>query len=175
MRKRLTSLGIAGVAVVAMAVGPPSAHAEDTTTTTFEIVAGGLTIAPQGSASLNTAQTGASDVLGLMGEVTVIDSRGNNAGWTVTVSSSEFALAAESGDTTIAATQVQYNPGTVERTGTVTTTPSAVAGLDTAKTVVEGTAARGNNTATWNPTLTVGLPTDALAGVYTGTVSTSVA
>lgn len=174
MRKRLASIGIAGVAVAAVVVGPPSANAEDTTTT-FEIVAGGLTIAPQGSASLNTAQTGASDVLGLLGEVTVTDSRGNNAGWTVTVSSSDFALAAESGDTTIAATQVQYNPGTVDRTGTVTATPSAAAGLDTAKTVVEGTAARGNNMATWNPTLTVGLPSDALAGVYTGTVSTSVA
>ncbi|MCA1008150.1 WxL domain-containing protein [Rhodococcus hoagii] len=174
MRKQLASLGVAGVAVAAALVAPAHASAEDTTTT-FELVAGGLTIAPQASAALNTAQTGASDVLGLLGEVTVTDSRGNNAGWTVTVSSSEFALAAESGDTTIAATQVQYNPGTVERTGTVTTTPSAVAGLDSAKTVVAGTAARGNNTASWNPTLTVGLPSDALAGVYTGTVSTSVA
>ncbi|MBP0090067.1 hypothetical protein B0F74_25070, partial [Rhodococcus hoagii] len=91
------------------------------------------------SAALNTAQTGASDVLGLLGQVTVTDSRGNNSGWTVTVSSSDFALAADSGDTTIAATQVQYNPGNVDRTGTVTATPSAVAGLDTAKTVVEGT------------------------------------
>lgn len=174
MRKQLASIGVAGFAVAAVLVSPATAHAEDTTTT-FEIVAGGLTIAPQGSAALNTAQSGASDVLGLLGEVTVTDSRGNNAGWTVTVSSSEFALAAESGDTTIAATQVQYNPGTVDRTGTVTATPSAAAGLDSAKTVVEGTAARGNNTATWNPTLTVGLPADALSGVYTGTVSTSVA
>jgi len=174
MRKQLTSLGVAGVAIAAVLVGSPAANAEDTTTT-FELVAGGLTIAPQPSAALNTAQTGASDVLGLLGQVTVTDSRGNNSGWTVTVSSSDFALAAESGDTTIAATQVQYNPGSVDRTGTVTTTPSAVAGLDAAKTVVEGTAARGNNTASWNPTLTVGLPSDALAGVYTGTVSTSVA
>ncbi|WP_430331889.1 WxL domain-containing protein [Rhodococcus sp. ACT016] len=174
MRKKLASVGVVGMAVAAALVGPATANAEDTTTT-FEIVAGGLTIAPQSSAALNTAQTGASDVLGSLGAVTVTDSRGSDAGWTVTVSSSEFALAAASGDTTIAATNVQYNPGDVEHTGTVTTTPSAVAGLDSAKTVVEGTASRGNNTARWNPTLTVGLPSDALAGVYTGTVSTSVA
>lgn len=172
MRKRLKSFGIAGVAVATVLIGPPSAYAEDTTTT-FEIVAGGLTIAPQGSASLNSVQSGAPDVLGLLGEVTVTDGRGNNAGWTVTVSSSDFTL--DSGDTTIPPAQVQYNPGAVDRTGTVTATPAAVAGLDTAKTVVEGTAARGNNTATWNPTLTVNLPSDALAGVYTGTVTTSVA
>ena len=120
MRKQLTSLAVAGVAIAAVLVGSPAANAEDTTTT-FELVAGGLTIAPQPSAALNTAQTGASDVLGLLGQVTVTDSRGNNSGWTVTVSSSDFALAADSGDTTIAATQVQYNPGNVDRTGTVTT------------------------------------------------------
>jgi len=41
--------------------------------------------------------------------------------------------------------------------------------------VAEGTAAQGNNTATYVPTLTVTLPTTALAGDYAGTVTTSVA
>jgi len=174
MGKRMVSVGVAGVAVAAALVSPATAGAEDTTTT-FEIVGGGLTIVPQPSAALNDAQTGDAAVLGLLGNVTVSDQRGSDAGWTVTVSSSEFALAPGSGDTTIAPTQVQYNPGDIDSTGAVTATPTAAAGLDTAKTVVQGTAVRGNNTASWNPTLTVGLPSDALAGDYTGTVTTSVA
>ncbi|MDX6307705.1 MAG: hypothetical protein QOI06_751, partial [Nocardioidaceae bacterium] len=49
---------------------------------------------------------------------------------------------------------------------TLTTTAAAVASAATV---------RGVNTATWNPTLTVGFPTDAVAGTYTGTVHTTVA
>ncbi|WP_259444413.1 hypothetical protein [Rhodococcus sp. DMU2021] len=69
---------------------------------------------------------------------------------------------------------MDYAPGAVTPTGTVTATPADATGLDTAKSVVAGTAARGNNTASWAPTLTVTLPSDALAGTYTGTVTTSV-
>ena len=41
-------------------------------------------------------------------------------------------------------------------------------------TVLYGVEASGTNTATWNPTLSVSLPSDSLPGTYQGTVTTSV-
>lgn len=179
MQARLSSvaapLAAVGIAAATVLLSPAVASAQEDTTTTFEITAGVLEISAQPTATLTSVAAGAETVSGSLGNVTVTDNRGSTLGWATTASSSAFTLAAESGDTTIEATAVDYAPGTVTTTGTITPTGTDAAGLAAAQTVVSGTAARGNNTATWNPTLTVTLPTDALAGVYTGIVSTSVA
>jgi hypothetical protein len=61
-------------------------------------------------------------------------------------------------------------------TGTTTIAAGTATTLTSVAAKVAGpTAVTGNNTATWNPTLTVGLPSSALAGNYSGTVNTSVA
>lgn len=169
-----TSIGAVGLTVASVLLSPAVASAQEDTTTTFAITAGVLSISAAGTANLGSVAAGAQEVSGSLGNVTVTDERGSQAGWGAQVSSSSFSLAVESGDTTIAATEVDYAPGTVTPTGTVTATPADASGLDTAKSVVAGTAARGNNTASWSPTLTVTLPSDALAGTYTGTVTTSV-
>lgn len=56
----------------------------------------------------------------------------------------------------------------------VTATSSGAKTLTgTAVQVVGGTVVVGNNTATWNPTLTVTLPSSSTMGNYTGTITTS--
>lgn len=98
------------------------------------------------------------------------DARGNKVGWTVSDTSTPFT-----GPQGSSSTAVSYNSGAVAKTGTITATSAGAKTLTatTAANVVTGTAAFGNNTASWNPTLTVSLPTDVLADTYTGTVTTS--
>jgi hypothetical protein len=47
--------------------------------------------------------------------------------------------------------------------------------LSASRTAFSASATVGNNTTTWNPTLVVTLPSDAVAGLYSGTVTHSVA
>lgn len=54
----------------------------------------------------------------------------------------------------------------------MTGTPITLSG--TATPVVTGTAGVGDNTATWNPAVSVAVPASALGGVYTGTLTQSV-
>ncbi|MCB8913381.1 WxL domain-containing protein [Rhodococcus rhodochrous] len=165
-----------GLAATTALLAPAVASAQEDTTTTFAITGGSLNITAQGTADLGAVATGAQEVSGPLGDVTVTDARGSQAGWGVTVSSSSFVVdGVAENPTTIPATAVDYAPGTPTETGTITATGTDATGLDTAKSVMAGTAAQGNNTASWTPTLTVTLPSDALAGTYTGTVTTSVA
>jgi len=71
---------------------------------------------------------------------------------------------------------VSYSSGAAAVSGTVTAgTRGAIAIQGEELPVADGTEASGNNAASYTPTLTVVLPADALAGDYTGTVTTSVA
>jgi hypothetical protein len=100
------------------------------------------------------------------------DTREDTQGWVVTAAASDFAR--NGGGTTIS-TGITYAPGTVSKTGTVTAAASgASVTVDEAASVVNGTAVSGSNTATWTPTLTVALPSDALVGTYVGTITTSI-
>jgi hypothetical protein len=47
--------------------------------------------------------------------------------------------------------------------------------IDTLTTAMSLTAGAGSNAASWNPTLIVAIPAGAVAGLYTGTVTHSVA
>ncbi|WP_198547496.1 hypothetical protein [Streptomyces jeddahensis] len=47
--------------------------------------------------------------------------------------------------------------------------------LETARTAFSKTSGSGNNTASWNPTLEITIPNDAVGGLYSGTVTHSVA
>jgi len=64
----------------------------------------------------------------------------------------------------------------VTTTATITAASNGATALSaTAATLVSGSGVQGNNTASWDPMLTVDLPSNNLAGTYDGTVTTSVA
>jgi hypothetical protein len=95
------------------------------------------------------------------------------------VSSTAFNGAKQSvlgtSDNIISAANASYTAGTATKTGTVTVTAAAKqTGLSTTgKTVQTATAVNGNNTATWDGTLALAVPSDALADDYTAVVTHS--
>lgn len=104
--------------------------------------------------------------------MTVTDNRAlASASWTVTAAETDFT----SGASTIPATDAGYDPGSITTTGTITATGTPVTLTNSAQTVVTGSAGVGDNTATWNPTVSVAVPASAVSGTYTGTLTQSVA
>ena len=158
----------------ARAANGPAAGDPDTIVT-FTVSSGALTLSAPGSASLGTGVPG-STVTGALGQVMVTDDRALlAAAWTVTASSSDFTTGAGAGLETIPATDASYDPNEITTTGTITATGSIITLSGSPQTVVAGTAGSGNNTATWNPTISVDIPPAAVGGAYTGTLTQSVA
>jgi hypothetical protein len=96
------------------------------------------------------------------------------ASWVVTASSTSYVTGSGTGNETIPATDVSYAPGTVTTTGTITATPTDITLSGSPQTVVTGSSGVGDNTASWDPTLTVHVPAAAVGGTYTGTIAHSV-
>lgn len=165
----LSAAAIGAAALLATAALPASAAQSGDTVTTFALQGGTIDIVVQATAAITGGNSGATSASGQLGAVTVTDGRGVVGGWTASGASTTFSNASTT------STAVAYNSGTVSTTGTVTATGSGTVALTgTAAPVVVGTLVTGNNTATWNPTLTVTLPATSTAGSYTGTVTTSV-
>ncbi|WP_091458651.1 hypothetical protein [Micromonospora inyonensis] len=172
-------------AVVTVGLGAASAVAAptDSTTVTFEILAGTLDIDAPTTADLGDGAPGGT-ITGQLGPVTVTDSRGaTDASWVATVTASVFQTGGGTPPETVLPEEIDYWSGpATATTGTGTFTPGqATAGdaepLSSVTPVVAftHTGGTGGNTATWNPTLVVNVPLDSVAGVYTGTVTHSVA
>ena len=165
----VSSATIGALTIMAASTGTAVAAAGDTTTT-FSINGGALSVTVQTDATLNNAGTGATSISGQLGNVSVTDNRGGTANWSVNATSTAFSegLGPDS-------TAVSYNAGAISETGvSVILDGTDVTLTGTAAKVAGPTAVTGNNTASWNPTLTVTLPGSALAGDYTGTVNTSI-
>jgi hypothetical protein len=167
--------GVGTIALFAAGTLPAFASNSGDTVTTFDLEAGTIDISASATASLPAGDSGQASVSGQLGQVTVTDGRGGTVSWTASAKSTVFTTT--NGVATTNSTSVSYNSGTVNKTGDVTAagtgpqTLSAIAGT----AVVNGNAVVGNNTASWEPTLTVNLPSNSLAGEYEGTVTTSVA
>lgn len=160
------SVVVAG-ALVSGVASPASAAS---TTVTVTVTSGALSISVPVSTNLGSGAPGTT-VSSAMGPITVTDDRALlSASWTVTVSSTDFA----NGSSTIPATDFGYDPGTITTTGTITVTGTPITLSNSAQPAVTGTAGVGNNTASWDPTLSVAVPASAVGGVYTGTVTNSV-
>lgn len=141
-----------------------------TTTISFTVTSGALSLSAPVSANLGSGAPGTT-ISAAIGPVTVTDDRAlASASWTVTAAETDFS----SGGNTIPATAASYTPGTITTTGTITATPTNVTLTNSAQTVVTGSAGVGDNTATWNPTVPVAVPANAVAGTYTGTLAHSV-
>jgi hypothetical protein len=168
--------GPAAAAVTAAHRPRPAAGGSDpSTTVTFTVNVGTLSISVPAAADLGTGAPGQSND-GQLGTVSVADSRALlSASWTTTVSSSAFVTGTGTPNETIPATAVAYDPGTITTSGVITITTHDVSLSGTPQAVVAGSAGVGNNTASWNPTLNVVVPGNAVGGTYTGTVTHSVA
>ncbi|WP_433127600.1 hypothetical protein ACQPWW_32370 [Micromonospora sp. CA-240977] len=173
----------AATAMVGFLAAPATAAPTDTTTVTFEVLAGTLDIDAPATADLGTGAPGGT-ITGPLGPVTVTDSRGAaDASWVASVTASVFQTGGGSPPETVLPEEIDYWSGTATATtGTGTFTPGqATAGAAaplssvTPLTAFTHAGGTGGNTATWNPTLIVNVPLDSIAGVYTGTVTHSVA
>lgn len=135
---------------------------------------GSLSISAPSAAALGSAPVGAPTLSGSLGPVKVTDTRTLGLGWTATVSSTSFTGA---GLSVIPNGSVTYISGAATATtGVVTPVPGNPLGvtLEAQKTAFSGSVGVLGGTVTWNPTIRVALPTDALAGSYTGTITHSV-
>jgi hypothetical protein len=169
---------VAAAAALALAVVTPAEAAPGDTSVTFNIGAGALTITVPASANLGTYPAGLTTLAatGQLGDVTVTDNRGIALlnGWAVTASSTDFV----STDYTVPKAQVVYASGSVTTTpaGLSLTLPGASAlGLPLPVVTKIGVLGLGSSTATWDPTLTVTFPLNAVVGTYNGTITHSVA
>jgi hypothetical protein len=169
------TLGPAAATSRAAARGGSQEVVGNPTTVTFTVSSGALSMSAPASASLGSAAPGGT-ASGSLGTVTVTDLRALLATyWGATAAASTFVTGGGTGNQVVAASAVTYTPGTVTTTGTVTATPTTITMSSIAQTVVAGTSASGNNTASWNPTIAVVVPAQAVGGTYTGTITQSVA
>jgi hypothetical protein len=176
MRKKIIAAALiaGGTGMLAFTV-PALAATTSSTPVTVEVGGGDLGIsAPGGLVDLGSvpASTAVQTVQHLLGTVTVTDDRAGTAGWVATAEAPDFT-----GPQTIstsAAGLVTYNPGNVTVTGTATVAATFENQMYPTGPVETATGVSGNNTAAWNPTLTVTVPANALAGTYSTTITHSV-
>lgn len=173
--KKHSALGIAAAAalgVVAVTAAPAAAAETDIT---FEVTGGALSISAPESVDLGTGSSGADTGADSLGTVAVADQRaGLNVSWTATAAATDFTNSTVTEAAPVEAA-VEYDAGTVTTSGTVQAVPSPAGTVgNTPATVVTATLIVGANTASWNPTVSVTLPLDAVAGSYTGTITHSV-
>lgn len=188
MRKQLIALAIAGMTAAGF-VAAPTASAEDTDTTFVLSAAGGLSISVPAAVELSSGTaTGSSSVQAQLGNVTVSDNRGALLGsWTASVSATDFVLSTVVGEPgegeSIGKANVTYLSGLAGTLdgllglgGAFTPGQTAAAqDLSTSRTAYSATLTIGNTEVTWNPTVTVNLPSSAVVGTYEGTITHSLA
>jgi hypothetical protein len=157
---------------------PAAGPGDPDTTVTFAVNVGGLSMTAPTSTSIGAGDPGTTIGPTALGAVTVTDVRAAlGATWTATASSTDWTTGAGTPAETIPAGDVTYDPGALTgTTGTGTFAPQAAFALSGApQDTVLATEITGNNTATWDPALTVAVPAAAVGGVYTGTLTQSVA
>jgi hypothetical protein len=159
-RRPLLTTVVAGLAGLAALIAFPAAATAGSTTTTFSLTGGALSIGvPASTVNLGSAATGASTLSGQLGNVTVTDDRGVLLGtWASQVSASNFTTGGGTSSETISVGNVSYWSGPATAvTGTATFTPgqatsaSEIALGTSGQTAFSASAVVGNNSASWNP------------------------
>lgn len=169
---RLLIAAAAGALTIAVA---SSAQAEPTGAT-LTVTGGALAITvPVTPADLGTRANTvlAGTISGPLGQVQVSDARSAAAGsgWVANVISTAFTP--PSGPA-IPASAVGYTAGAITQVGTATYTANDPPNLTGVAPAVTATGITGDNSATWNPTITVTVPGGMAAGVYSATITHSV-
>jgi hypothetical protein len=179
MRKRLAL--VLSVATAAGSMIAFSAPADAGQGVTFTLTAGLLQVSDPADKSLGSVGTGTASISNTLGSTTVTDNRGALLGtWTASVSSTDFTTGAASANETIGKALVNYYSGaSTASSGTAVRVPGQATALlatdlSTARTAFSATGVVGNNSTTWVPTVVVNLPSAAVAGTYSGTVTHSI-
>ncbi|WP_066286544.1 hypothetical protein [Arthrobacter sp. B6] len=159
----------------ALAGGAALPASADPTTATIQVTGGALAISvPTDAGSLGTrANTvGGGTISGALGQVQVNDARSAAAGsgWVASVISTAFTPAS---GPAIAASAVSYSAGTIAKVGTATYTANDPASLVGVVPAVTATGITGDNSATWNPAISVAVPGGTVAAVYSATITHS--
>jgi hypothetical protein len=173
----VTIATMAAVLLVGVVV-PSSADASGGgSAATITIVGGSLSISvPPDAGNLGSrANTVAGGTIsGSLGQVQVNDARSAAAGssWVVSVISTAFTPPA---GPAIPASAVGYTAGPITKVGTATYTAADPTALTGVVVAVTATGITGDNSATWDPTINVAVPGGMAAGVYSATITHSVA
>ena len=170
---------LAATAVVALNVGaiiPASADTSGASSASITLTGGVLAITvPTSGGNLGTRanSVGGGTISGPLGQVQVTDARSAAAGsgWVASVISTAFT---PTGGPAIAASAVSYTAGAITQVGTATYTANDPSGLAGVAPVVTATGITGDNSATWNPTISVNVPGGMAAAVYFATITHSV-
>ncbi|MFJ2477961.1 hypothetical protein ACIOWI_34190 [Streptomyces sp. NPDC087659] len=180
MRRRLLLPCIA-IAVMGATSQPADAQPSGDTTVTFTVSTSNLTIEVPPSRNLRSGIPGQT-ISGQLGTVTVMDQRAAaNATWTATVVATQFDTETDDPTEVILPNLVNYWSGpATATTGNGALVPGQPTradrqSLERPRTAFSKTSGSGNNSASWNPTLTITIPQDAAAGLDQGTVTHSVA
>ena len=174
MRRRHLLLATASATgMLALGTALPASAA---TTVTITITPGSLSItvpASPGNLATKANTVLAETVSGSLGPVQVNDARNAAAGsgWVASVISTAFTPSA---GPTIAASAVGYTAGTITKVGTATYVSNDPPNLTGVAPAVTATGITGDNSATWNPTITVAVPGGTATGVYSATITHSV-
>jgi hypothetical protein len=166
------SAATAGPAV--LAYSSSTSAGDPDTTVIFTVSSGALSMTAPATVNLGTNAPGTT-IAGSVGAVTVTDDRALlSAAWTAVASSTAWTTGAATPAETIPAGDVGYDPGSITTTGTITVTGTPITLAGDPAPMVTGTAGVGDNSATWDPALSVALPASAVVGTYTGTLTQSV-
>jgi hypothetical protein len=175
MRAPLIATTVAAcVLALTLFVGPVAAA--EPTSATLSVTGGALTMtvpADAGSLGSRANAVGGGTISGPLGEVQVNDARSAAAGsgWVASVISTAFTP--PSGPA-IPASAVGYTAGTIAKVGTATYTANNPSNLTGVAPAITATGITGDNSATWNPTITVTVPGGMAANVYSATITHSV-
>jgi hypothetical protein len=186
IRKSIAALVATSAVATSAFVGLASpAHAgPGDTATTFILTGGALSVSAPASKALGTAATGSGSaaISTQLGTTTVTDARGALlVAWTSSVASTDFTTGGATANETITKTNLDYWSGaatTATGVGTFTPGQLLVANKQTlasSRTAFSAATVVGNNTVIWNPTVDVNVPSAAVVGTYSGTITHSVA
>jgi hypothetical protein len=176
MRSRILIVAIATGALTLGIASAASAGTTGTTTATVTVTGGSLSITvPTDAGNLGTQANSVlgGTISGPLGQVQVTDARSAAAGsgWIVSVISTAFTPPA---GPAIPALNVSYSAGTIVKVGTATYVANNPGNLTAVNPAVTATGITGDNSATWNPTISVFVAGGMAAGIYSATITHSV-
>jgi hypothetical protein len=180
----VAAAAVTTAAVLAVA-GSPAGAADQVTQ---QVTAGSRTASVANLALGNLAYSHAAQTSTGSMTLTADDSTGSNAGWNVTVQTSQFAWSAGTGGAssgtdipaanfslTAAAAPTSTAGQAVDGTnGPKVPAVSPVGTLDSARKTVEAAAGYGNGTYTQVLDVSLSVPAQSAAGTYTGTLTTTI-
>jgi hypothetical protein len=181
-RRTLKRLSLAGLLVVCGLVAPSGALAA-TATVTGTLAPGALSLTTAAAPSFGVTLDGTDQTASYTVPTTVTDSRGNNAGWNLTITSTQFTtggatpstLATNASSLTAVSNTCVVGSTCTNPTNSITYPVGvpAAASPPTAVKYFNAATSTGKGKFTNTPTVQVAVPANADAGSYTSTLTLS--